>query len=263
MEAKNVLAQQVAPAAPAQNGQVAGDFFAEQAPQAAPVEAPGTEAYAKVVDNEFKATATEPLSTFSTDVDTASYANIRRFLMAENRMPPPDAVRIEEMINYFPYDYPAAKLDDPKAPPFSVNVEVARCPWNGDHRLAKIGLKGKIEATRTVSNLVFLVDVSGSMDEPNKLPLVQTSLRMLGRSTWRKRSRGSGGLRRGRGARARLDLRSAQVGNRLGDRSASSRRLDGRRSGDHARLRGRRQALREGRNQPCDPLHRRRLQRRT
>lgn len=146
---------------------------------AAVVEAPGAEAYNKVEDNPFKPSASEPLSTFSIDVDTASYANIRRFLMAENKLPPMDAVRIEEMVNYFPYEYEAPKNDKPENPPFSVNVEVARCPWNANNRLAKIGLKGKVDIERKPSNLTFLVDVSGSMDEANKLPLVQASLRML------------------------------------------------------------------------------------
>ena len=162
----NAADEQLAPPAP-------------EPPAPAP-EAPGTEAYARVEDNPFKPTAAEPLSTFSIDVDTASYANIRRFLTAEPpSLPPRDAVRIEEMVNYFPYDYKAPTTDQADAPPFSVNVEVARCPWSADHRLAKIGLKGKVEAERKVSNLVFLIDVSGSMDEANKLPLVQASLRML------------------------------------------------------------------------------------
>ena len=143
------------------------------------VEAPAAEVYNPIKDNEFKAAAVEPLSTFSIDVDTASYANVRRLLMQDNSLPPRDAVRIEEMINYFPYDYPAPANDKPDAPPFSVNVEVARCPWNAANRLAKIGLKGKVDAQKKVANLVFLIDVSGSMDEPNKLPLVQASLRML------------------------------------------------------------------------------------
>ena len=148
-------------------------------PAPPPAEAPGNEEFAPIVDNPFTSVAIEPLSTFSIDVDTASYSNVRRFLMAEGRMPPPDAVRIEEMVNYFPYDYDAPRADDPNAPPFSVNVEIAEAPWNRDHRLARIALKGKVETRARVSNLVFLIDVSGSMDQPNKLPLVQASLRML------------------------------------------------------------------------------------
>ncbi len=152
---------------------------AADAPALVPAEPPGNEAYNKVEDNAFKAVVAEPLSTFSIDVDTASYANVRRFLMAENRMPPKDAVRIEEMVNYFPYAYEAPSTSDVKAPPFSVDVEIAAAPWNRANRLARIGLKGKVDVQNKVSNLVFLIDVSGSMDQPNKLPLVQASLRML------------------------------------------------------------------------------------
>ncbi|MFO0955886.1 MAG: von Willebrand factor type A domain-containing protein [Isosphaeraceae bacterium] len=135
------------------------------------------EAFAAIVENPFILAAQQPLSTFGVDVDTASYANVRRFLINENRMPPPDAVRIEEMVNYFRYDY-APPQDDR---PFSVNVEFARCPWQPDHRLLRVGLKGKEVsiANRPPSNLVFLIDVSGSMREYNKLPWVKESLRML------------------------------------------------------------------------------------
>jgi Ca-activated chloride channel family protein len=139
-------------------------------------EPPTAEAYNTIHDNPFVTVAREPLSTFSIDVDTASYANIRRFLN-QNSLPPKDAVRIEEMVNYFPYQDPAPKGDEP----FSVNVEVARCPWNADHRLARIGLKGKEidQSKRPPSNLVFLVDVSGSMNHPLKLPLLKSALTML------------------------------------------------------------------------------------
>lgn len=134
------------------------------------------EAYASIRDNEFLSVKKAPLSTFSIDVDTAAYANIRRFLN-EGTRPPKDAVRIEEMINYFPYEDPQPRGDDP----FSINVEIAQCPWKLDHRLVRIGLKGKDIAWENVppSNLVFLIDVSGSMDQPNKLPLVRSALRML------------------------------------------------------------------------------------
>ena len=120
--------------------------------------------------------AEQPLSTFAIDVDTASYANVRRFLN-EGRLPPPDAVRIEEMINYFPYEYspPSGKT------PFAVNMELAECPWQPEHRLLRVGLKGReVEPQkRGPSNLVFLLDVSGSMGEPDKLPLVKQAMRML------------------------------------------------------------------------------------
>jgi Ca-activated chloride channel family protein len=129
------------------------------------------EAYDLPPENPFEPVASNPLSTFSIDVDTASYANIRRFLTQNNHLPPPSAVRIEEMINYFRYDYSQPTGDVP----FSVTTEVATCPWSTDHRLVRVGLKGKEIARekRPVSNLVFLLDVSGSMEPPNKLPLVR------------------------------------------------------------------------------------------
>jgi Ca-activated chloride channel family protein len=137
---------------------------------------PSTEDYDHVVDNPFLRVRDEPLSTFSVDVDTASYANVRRFL-GHGSLPPKDAVRIEEMLNYFTYD-DAPPTDDA---PFAVHLEIAGCPWSADHRLARIGLKGRPVDNdhRPPSNLVFLVDVSGSMDEPNKLPLLKSSLRKM------------------------------------------------------------------------------------
>jgi hypothetical protein len=144
----------------------AGEFD-RQAP--AEAEAHNTEAYDHIVDNAFLSVARNPLSTFSIDVDTASYSNVRRFLTS-GQLPPPGAVRIEELVNYFGYDDPPPNSDVP----FSVSIEVAECPWNSEHRLARIGLKGKdvpVEE-RPASNLVFLIDVSGSLNAPNKLPLV-------------------------------------------------------------------------------------------
>ncbi|MHC5539017.1 vWA domain-containing protein, partial [Singulisphaera rosea] len=137
---------------------------------------PNTEAYDRIVDNAFKPVGQEPLSTFSIDVDTASYANVRRFL-AQGQLPPKDAVRIEELLNYFPYNDPPPVGETP----FSVRVEIAGCPWNSDHRLARIGLKGRpiAQDKRPPSNLVFLLDVSGSMAEPNKLPLLKASLQRM------------------------------------------------------------------------------------
>jgi Ca-activated chloride channel family protein len=121
-----------------------------------------TEAYDRIIDNDWKRVADADTSTFSVDVDTASYANVRRFLK-EGRLPPKDAVRIEELINYFPYDYAPPKAD--AAHPFVAHVEVAGCPWNPGHRLARIALKGQTlnVKDRPPTNLVFLVDVSGSM----------------------------------------------------------------------------------------------------
>ncbi len=139
-------------------------------------EAFNTEAYADLDENPFLAVGQNPLSTFSIDVDTASYSNVRRFLTAGQR-PPVGAVRIEELLNYFRYDYAPPKGDAP----FATHVEVAQCPWQPAHRLVRIGLKGRElrEEGRASSNLVFLIDVSGSMNEPNKLPLLKQSMRLL------------------------------------------------------------------------------------
>ncbi len=135
-----------------------------------------TEAYAYQKDNGYLRVADQPLSTFSIDVDTASYANVRRFL-AQKRRPPADAVRIEELVNYFPYGYqpPTDNV------PFAASLEVASAPWSPEHRLVRIGLKGRevSDAQRPAANLVFLIDVSGSMAGPTRLPLVKQSLRLL------------------------------------------------------------------------------------
>lgn len=138
-----------------------------------------TEAYDRIVENPFLAVGQNPLSTFSIDVDTASYANVRRFLN-QGMLPPPDAVRIEELVNYFAYDY--APPED-NATPFAARVSIADCPWAPEHRLARIGIKGwemPAEA-RPASNFVFLIDVSGSMNPENKLPLVKKAISMLTR----------------------------------------------------------------------------------
>ena len=134
------------------------------------------EGYAAVAESRFIAPREQPLSTFSIDVDTASYANVRRFLTG-GRRPPREAVRIEELVNYFRYDYPRPEGDAP----FSVTVDAAECPWRAGHRLVRIGLQGRQidRAARPAGNLVFLVDVSGSMQAPNKLPLVKQALAML------------------------------------------------------------------------------------
>jgi Ca-activated chloride channel family protein len=134
------------------------------------------EGYASVSESRPLSPREQPLSTFSIDVDTASYANVRRFL-AGGRRPPRDAVRIEELVNYFRYDYPQPEGDAP----FSVTVDAAECPWKAGHRLVRIGLQGRQidRGARPAGNLVFLVDVSGSMNAPNKLPLVKQALAML------------------------------------------------------------------------------------
>lgn len=135
-----------------------------------------TEEYATIHEPGFRDALRIPLSTFSIDVDAASYSNVRRFINNGQR-PPVDAVRIEEMVNYFDYDYEQPRNDEP----FSVNTEVSAAPWNSKHRLVHIGLQGKIIPTENLpaSNLVFLIDVSGSMSDANKLPLVKSSLQML------------------------------------------------------------------------------------
>jgi Ca-activated chloride channel family protein len=134
------------------------------------------EAYDHLDENPFRRVAADPLSTFSIDVDTASYANVRRFLN-DGALPPAGAIRIEELVNYFRFDYPQPAGDTP----FSVTTELAECPWNPKHRLALIGLQGRevVERETPARNLVFLVDVSGSMMSSDKLPLVQYGLRML------------------------------------------------------------------------------------
>jgi Ca-activated chloride channel family protein len=135
-----------------------------------------TAAYDRIEENPFLEAAANPLSTFSIDVDTASYSNVRRFIN-EGSLPPKDAVRVEEMLNYFSYDY-AQPTDDR---PFAVHVDLASCPWEASHRLVRIGLKGKEIALdkRGPSNLVFLLDVSGSMTPPERLPLVKQAMRLL------------------------------------------------------------------------------------
>jgi Ca-activated chloride channel family protein len=135
-----------------------------------------TATYDHIGENPFLDAKDNPLSTFSIDVDTASYSNVRRFVN-EGSLPPKDAVRVEEMINYFTYDY--AEPSDGR--PFAVHLDVASCPWETSHRLVRIGLKGKEIATdkRGPSNLVFLLDVSGSMMPPERLPLVKQAMRLL------------------------------------------------------------------------------------
>ncbi len=153
---------------------------AEPAPvalaEAPPV--PDAEQFDRHPDNKFIAVADAPLSTLSVDVDTASYANVRRFLN-QNTMPPVDAVRIEELLNYFPYHDAPPASNGPH--PLATSIEIGGCFWNPDHRLARVALTSKpipVEG-RPICNLVFLVDVSGSMQQPNKLPLVKHSLSRL------------------------------------------------------------------------------------
>lgn len=135
-----------------------------------------TESYANIQENTFHNPDKTPLSTFSIDVDAASYSNVRRFLN-NGGLPPKDAVRIEEMINYFDYDYPQPTGNDP----VNIITEISTAPWNNKHKLVQIGLQGRSMKTEQLpaSNLVFLIDVSGSMDQPNKLPLLVSSFKLL------------------------------------------------------------------------------------
>ena len=141
-----------------------------------PEPTPSTANYAAIAENGFVDTRKERTTTFSIDVDGASYANVRRFLNS-NLVPPPDAVRVEEMINYFTYNY--APPSDGR--PFSVVTEVAGCPWESSHRLLRIGIQGKTtdQWKLAPNNLVFLLDVSGSMQPPERLPLIKSAFRLL------------------------------------------------------------------------------------
>ena len=136
------------------------------------------ETYKEIKENPFVAVAQQPVTTFSADVDRAAYANVRR-IIGYGQIPPKDAVRIEEMVNYFDYDYPAP--EEGSASPLRVSPELAPAPWNPNHLLLRIGLQAKkIDLTKAPpSNIVFLIDVSGSMDEENKLPLLKSSFKML------------------------------------------------------------------------------------
>ncbi|HEX2764511.1 MAG TPA: von Willebrand factor type A domain-containing protein, partial [Allosphingosinicella sp.] len=147
------------------------------APMAAPSAPMNTERYEAIEPNPVKRVAEEPVSTFSVDVDTGSYANVRRFLN-QGQMPPSDAVRVEEMLNYFRYDYP---LPADRTRPFSVTTNVTTTPWNPNTRLMRIGIRGYdlARTERPAANLVFLVDTSGSMQDPDKLPLVKAALGIL------------------------------------------------------------------------------------
>jgi Ca-activated chloride channel family protein len=149
---------------------------AEEMAPTEPIDNFNTESYDYIRENDFLSATQKPLSTFSIDVDYASYSNTRRFLN-QGQFPPKDAVRIEEFVNYFSYDYPQPQDEHP----FSVTTELAECPWNKDHQLIQIGLKGKEIEQQNLpnSNLVFLLDVSGSMEAPNKLPLLRNAFKLL------------------------------------------------------------------------------------
>jgi Ca-activated chloride channel family protein len=142
-----------------------------------PMPSQDAERYAALDDNPVHRVAEQPVSTFSIDVDTGAYANVRRFLNA-GQLPPEDAVRVEEMLNYFDYSYPAPTT---RSTPFRVSTELARTPWNPESMLLKVGIKGfEVPAEdRPPANLVFLIDVSGSMQSPDKLPLLKNAFRLL------------------------------------------------------------------------------------
>ena len=167
-------------AAPAWEGSIQAEMVdsmvvSDQTPVVLP---PGfnTEEYDRIFEPGFKSVVDEPLSTLSIDVDTASYANLRRYLQ-QGQLPPEDAVRIEEMINYFSYEYPDPAGNDP----FSFTTELSECPWNSQTMLLQLGLQAqRIDFDELPpNNLIFLLDVSGSMNQPNKLPLLQESLLLL------------------------------------------------------------------------------------
>ena len=144
-------------------------FYAQTSPQ------PDTEHYAPIRPNPFLLAADHPLSTFAADVDTASYTNVRRFL-SKGQLPPADAVRVEELVNYFRFAYPAPA----DGRPVSITTEISACPWAPSHKLALIGLRARpIAEAREGRNLTLLIDVSGSMDSPDKLPLIKSALRMF------------------------------------------------------------------------------------
>ncbi|MES3016892.1 MAG: VWA domain-containing protein [Bacteroidota bacterium] len=154
---------------------MAASKMASQSRYYVPAES-NTESYNAINENRFHEVKQNPLSTFGTDVDAASYSNIRRFING-GQLPPVDAVRIEEMINYFDYEYPQPQ----GGTPVSINTELSSAPWNPQHQLVKIGLQAKTIAYDQLpaSNFVFLIDVSGSMNSANKLPLVKSSIRLL------------------------------------------------------------------------------------
>jgi len=145
---------------------------------ASPPLATAGDTYAKIEENAFRPVAREPLSTFSLDVDRASYANVRRFLR-DGQLPPPDAVRVEELLNYFDYELPAPAAASPD--PVRISTELSDCPWAPGHQLARIGIQAKKvdAASLPPANLVFLIDVSGSMQGTDRLGLVQAGLRLL------------------------------------------------------------------------------------
>ena len=192
-----------------------------------------TEGYDHIQENVFHSAKDEPLSTFSIDVDTASYANVRRFLARQHRLPPKDAVRIEELLNYFSYDYtpPTSRH------PFAVHVESATAPWDETRRLVRIGIKAKEvdRGDRQPANLVFLLDVSGSMAQPNKLPLLKRGMKMLVEQL-DKRDRVAIVVYAGAGSRATFDFRKSEDADPRRPRTTPGWRIHERRRRHSARV---------------------------
>jgi Ca-activated chloride channel family protein len=141
------------------------------------IDSPSADRFDSIIEKPFTDANTEPVTTFSIDVDTASYSKVRQTIQQQGRLPSPNMVRIEELINYFEYEYPSPQDDTP----FAASIKMLPCPWNKNHKLVRVGIQAKkLQAEeRPKCNLVFLIDVSGSMNDPNKLPLVQRSLSML------------------------------------------------------------------------------------
>ena len=228
--------------------------FASQNRYAPPVDREG---YAAIVENDFKRPTDTPLSTFSIDVDAASYANVRRFLDG-GALPVHDAVRIEELVNYFEYDYP-----DPEGEhPFAVVTEVSECPWAPDHRLVHIGLQGERIDTRDLppSNLVFLIDVSGSMNSPDKLPLLKQAFALLA-DNLREQDRVAIVVYAGAAGVVLEPTNDRQAILDALDRLEAGGSTAGG-AGIKLAYALAREALRRREEQPRDPRHRRRLQRR-
>ena len=245
----------LSPASPTAGLGALGAFGAGNAPATPNVpQTWNTENYAAITESRFLPAASNPRSTFSIDVDAASYTNVRRFLTAGQR-PPKDAVRIEEFLNYFRYDYPEPR----KGQQFSVTTDVGVAPWAPEHRLVRIGIRGRALDTRTAppSNLVFLIDVSGSMTPENKLPLVKTGLPDVDPAAPSPGPRRHRRLRGRGGSGPAVHAGFGQGDDSRGDRPARGRWKHGGRRGSPACLRDRRAVLRPRSEQPRHPGHRR------
>lgn len=177
LASKQVSSEEIMVTGRGKNMDISGQsYIGHPLPAPVPPQGFNTESYDHIDDNQYRAVDDYPLSTFSIDVDAASYSNMRR-MINEGRLPVKDAIRIEELINYFDYDYP----DPTDEHPFSINLESGESPWNTKHKLVQIGIQGKRMEQEELppSNLVFLIDVSGSMRSPRKLPLLKNAFRLL------------------------------------------------------------------------------------